>query len=173
MGLFWNLVDSFSRGYVAAADDAAAINNNMGRSATDNRRIEGLCRQLGWSIDDRTGDTIILHFTGPDPLEPVRKVFIDNGDEQLVSFTVYSFARMPAEDVPDEIIGYLLRQNTDIVIGAWQVLINKKEEAVFRLVYRALGAGLSAESFKEICASMGGDAAQFDKKMQAAGLLRV
>jgi len=171
MGIFWDAVEGFAHGYLEAAGHAAAISCGPGRNDKERGRIERLCRQLGWAVDERLGNTVVLHFN--DALGTIRKAYIDAGDEALVSVTVYGLAFMPAREVPEEIIGYLLRQNSEVAIGAWQVMIDKDEDAVFRVVYRALGAGLTGESFKYICESMIGEAAAFDKRMHAAGLLRL
>jgi len=168
---FWDAVEGFTRGFLEAAGREAAISYGSGRDDNERGRIERLCRQLGWSVDERLGNTILLHFN--DPLGTIRKVYIDDGDEGLVSFTVYSFAIMPAQEVPEQVIGYLLRQNSDVSIGAWQVRIDDEGDALCRVAYRALGAGLKADSFKFICESMIGEAAAFDKRMHAAGLLRL
>ena len=80
---------------------------------------------------------------------------------------------MAAREVPQEIIGYLLRQNSEVAVGAWQVALDPEGNALFRVVYRALGAGLTGASLKFICESMAGEAVAFDKRMQAAGLLRL
>jgi len=170
MGIFWDAVEGFARGYLGTAGHEAAISYRSGHDNDERGRIERLCRQLGWTVDEWFGNTIVLHFK--DPLGTIRKVFIDAGDEALVSMAVYSFASLPQREVPQEIIGYLLQQNSWVAIGAWQVMINNDEDAVFRVVYRALEGGLTGESFKYICESMVGEAAAFDKKMQAAGLLR-
>ena len=171
MSVFWNAVESFARGCLQAAGREAALSYGSGRDDNERGRIERLCRQLGWAIDEYLGNTIVLHFS--DSLGTVRKVYIHAGDEALVTITVYSFAIMAAREVPQEIIGYLLRANSEVAIGAWQVAIDEDEDALFRVVYRALGAGLTGESFQFICQSMIGEAVSFDKRMHAARLLRL
>jgi hypothetical protein len=50
--------------------------------------------------------------------------------------------------------------------------MTKDEVTLFFLLYRALGDGLTAQSFKYICESMMAEATAFDKKMYVAELSR-
>ena len=83
MSIFWNAVESFTLGYVQAAGREAAIGNGAGRDDNETGRIERLCRQLGWAIDEYLGDSIVLHFH--DSQGTVRRLYVHSGDEALVS----------------------------------------------------------------------------------------
>ena len=74
------------KGFANGLQDGARTPAPPGRQ--ERGRIDGLCRALGWSVDERDGDTVKLHFN--DPLAGVRKVYIDKGDEPLVLFNVFS-----------------------------------------------------------------------------------
>jgi hypothetical protein len=133
-------------------------------------RIDHLCRQLGWRVDEREGKSIRLYFN--DPLAKCRKVYIDMGKNQRVWFMVYSFARLPMQRIPVQVLGHLLRQNSDLGLGAWQVQVDDHHETAFALQYAALGEGLTAAVFKHVCESMIREAITFDGKMLSAGLLK-
>jgi hypothetical protein len=169
--MFWDMVENFARGYLKAAEIDAAMPLGLGRSDNERGRIERLIRQLNWAVDERLGNSIVLHFN--DARGMTRNLYIDGGDDALVSFAAYSFASMPAQEVPDEIVGHLLQRNSEAAIGAWQVIFGDEENALFRLVYRALGSGLTAESFRYIGESMVTEAAAFDERLHAAGMLRL
>ena len=133
-------------------------------------RIERLCSELGWSIDERDGDQITLRFK--DKITGTRDVMIGAGDDSLVLFMVFSTAVMPRDEVPDELVGYLLNRNTELGLGAWQASIDKKGNAFLGIKYAALGNGLTAGALKYICQTMVEEATEFDGRMKRAGLLR-
>jgi hypothetical protein len=168
MSGFWDAVGEFTKGFLEGASEIA-LAKVFERAGNERGRIERLCHQLGWGVDERMDDTIILHFDHPTGER--RQVFIDNGDDELVSFVGYSEASMPADNVPTEVTGYMVRQNASMAIGAWQVFVKKDGHAIFYVGYQALGAGLTAEALKYICESLVGETAVFDARMQEAGLL--
>jgi len=132
-------------------------------------RIDRLCRQLGWSVNERDGKNTELHFT--DALGKTRLVFIFGDDEPLVTFAVYSFAILPLSKVPEQVLGHLLRQNSELLQPAWQVGVNENDELLFSLRYCALGEGLTAATLKYLCETMLTEVVTFDIKMHKAGLL--
>jgi hypothetical protein len=75
MGLFQEVVKGFVNGFVAGfTDNGSASQAPRGLAA-----IEQLCRELGWSVDERVGDHgIVLHFR--DPLVNIRKVLVTCGE---------------------------------------------------------------------------------------------
>ena len=131
-------------------------------------RIERLCGEIGWAIDERGEDRIFLHFK--DPFAGIRKVFIAAGDE-LVLFAVYSFAVLPAERVPHEVNGYLVLRNGQMKVGAWQAKEDDDGDVLFCVQFTTSLAGLSAGMFKLACESMICEAQAFDERMIRAGLL--
>ncbi len=134
-------------------------------------RIERLCRELGWSVDERDGQKIALHFK--DPLAGIRKVYLSHGDEPLVMLVVYSFAILPANRLPEEVIGHLLMRSAEIGAGAWQMSVDGDGDAIFCVRYTASGRGLTAAMLKYVCQGLVREAAGFDERMSKAGLLRL
>jgi hypothetical protein len=141
-----------------------------GLNGSESDRIGRRCRDLGWEVDERDGNWIKLHFK--DPLVGIRKVWIHGGDEALVVFNVYSHAVLAKDEVPDEVVGHLLVRNGVISTGAWGVSVDDDGDCLFFVKYYALGNGVTAPVLKYICDTMIREAAAFDRKMQAAGLLR-
>jgi hypothetical protein len=133
-------------------------------------RIERLCRELGWSVDEQDGQKIALHFK--DPLAGIRKVYISHGDEELVLLAVYSFAILPASSVPPEVCSHLLSRNSELSLGAWQAARDRDGDVLFNLRYVASGRGLYAALLKYACEGLVREAASFDQRMSQAGLLR-
>jgi hypothetical protein len=132
-------------------------------------RIERLCQELGWSIDERNGEGVVLYFN--DPAIGVRKVLVTEGAKVMLIST-FSAAVIPASRVPIEVIGYLLTRNTQLAAAAWQAAIMDNGGNVkFALAYCALVEGLDTAAFKVICETMVNEAHEFDVKMRAAGLL--
>ena len=163
MGLLSSMIEGFTNGYAQAR-------GSRGSSGEEPGRIDRLCRELGWSIDEREGETVKLFFK--DPLVGRRIVMIHSGDDVLVLFVVYSHAFVPAEKVPNSVAWHLLGRNNVVAMGKWSADEAKDGDAVFALTYTALGEGLTAAALKYICQKMLGEAGEFDQKMQAAGMLR-
>lgn len=166
MGLFNEVVKGFVNGFVAGvSDNGPAPQSRHGVAA-----IERLCRELGWSVDERLGDTgIVLHFR--DPLVNIRPVMVTCG-ESIASISTFSGADIPAGRVPAEVLGYLLRRNNELTTGAWRIPNSDNGNASFVVAYYALIGGLDSATFKYICDTQVKEAHVFDTKMQAAGLLR-
>ncbi len=141
-------------------------------TANGGGRIERLCRELGWTVDEQEGNVIRLHFNSSDG--EMRKVRITNGDNSLVGFFVPSGAVLSGDRVPPDLMGYLLHRNlNDGGIGMWGMMVNEDEDenVTFINYYMALGDGLDAEALKYICESLTNEAADFDGKLRKAGLL--
>lgn len=142
-----------------------------GSQCQENGRIERLCLELGWTVDERDRQKIMLHFK--DPLVGIRKVYINHGNEPLVLFAVYSMAILPTKSVPAEICPHLLTRNAETAVGAWQLSLTDDDEALFCMRYMASGVGLTAPLLKFTCEGMIREANAFDTKMKQAGLLRL
>lgn len=160
MGFFVELANGIADGFRASVTDDC-----------ERGRIERLCRELGWSVDERDARKISLHFK--DPLAGIRKLFISHGDEPLVLIAVYSYAILPAEKVPPEVNGYLLSRSAEMPLGAWQASCDSDGDVLFSLRYVAAGRGLTAPLFKFICEALVREAGAFDERMGRAGLLRL
>lgn len=166
MGLFNEVVKGFVNGFVAGVTD----NGSVSQSPRGLAAIERLCRELGWSVDERVGDHgIVLHFR--DPLVNIRKVLVTGG-ESVASISTFSAATLSSSQVPQEVLGYLLLRNNELTTAAWRVSASDDGNAVFALAYCALIGGMNAATFKYICETQVKEANAFDTKMQAAGLLR-
>src|ERR1700722_10206438 len=93
-----DFTDAFVNGYNAMAGMAPQGLRRIGSGSDEERgRIERLCRELGWGVDGREGDTILLRFNHAE-MGP-RDVRVISGDECLASFVVYSHAYPPADNV--------------------------------------------------------------------------
>jgi hypothetical protein len=164
-----DLFEGFTEGFVtAAARETRALASTS--STCDRGRIDRLCRELRWSVDEREGNMIRLHFNGPDGA--TRKVRIQNGDGTCVTFSAYSEAVVPMKKVSNGVLAYLLRRNLDgSGIGMWGIYVDDDDDVVFVLLYPALGDGLDAAALQQTCNSLLAEVADFDEKMEAAGLL--
>jgi hypothetical protein len=163
MGMLGNVFEAFLN---ATAD---AVAKSLLPQAQTAGHIERLCQELGWSIDERNGEGVVLYFN--DPTFGVRKVLVTEGAKVMLIST-FSGAVVPASRLPVEIMGYLLTRNTQLAGAAWQASIMENGGSVkFALAYCALIAGLDATAFKVICETMVKEAHEFDVKMKAAGLL--
>ena len=170
MNLFGKIVESFASGFMSAVESKQARVLGAGNGTQERGRIDRLCRELGWALDERDGDTIRLHFN--DPVAGVRKVFISSGDSSLVRFSVFSYAILPEAKVPQEVFGYLLLRNREVPFGGWQMIPpDDDDEVLFNLKYVAIGGGLTAAAFNAVCDSMVTEAIEFDDKMRSAGFL--
>jgi hypothetical protein len=155
----------FFGGFVDGIVSGAANHVINGRSG-DYGRIEQLCAELGWSVDERDGNAIKLHFRSG-------KVRISNGNKTLVGFSTHSNAVLPVDRVPADLLAYLLHRNLDDCgMGMWGISVDDDDDDVtFHLYYVALGNGLDAEIFKYICESLIKEVADFDAKLRKGGLL--
>lgn len=148
---------------------ASAVAKNLLPLAQAAGHSERLCQELGWSIDERNGEGVVLYFN--DPTIGVRKGLVTEGAKVMLIST-FSGAVVPASRVPVEVMGYLLTRNTQLAAGAWQASVMDNDGNVkFALSYCALVAGLDAAAFKIICEAMVKEAHEFDVKMKVAGLL--
>ena len=169
MGLFRDAVEGFAAGFAMAATDNVRNGRLLGHPWHGAGRIDRLCQEIGWSIDERTSDGVVLYFN--DPLVRIRKVVVTEST-RLILLQTFSAATMPAARVPVQVMGYLLSRNTELATCAWQASVNDNSGNVaFALANCALVGGLDAAAFKAICEAMVKEAYEFDVKMKAAGLL--
>lgn len=163
--IWGEFVDGIVNGGVNHREAAPA-----GGRAGGHGRIERLCRELGWAVDEREGNVIRLHLSSADG--EMRKVRITRGDESLVGFFVPSEAVLPARRVPPKLMAYLLSRNLeDSGIGMWGINVDDDDDATFVIYYMALGDGLTAQTLEYICESLAAEAAHVDDKLRRAGLL--
>ena len=168
MGLFKDMMAGFATGFVSAAVESLQAGHSHGHSSQGNAQIEQHCRQLGWEVDEREGDAILLHFN--DPGVGIRKVAITSG-QRLMSFRVWSEVTMNPRQLPAEIMGYLLLRNSEMAFCAWQVFVAANGEAGFALAACTLLDGIDSAAFQFICQTMVKEMHTFETKMKAAGLL--
>jgi hypothetical protein len=168
MGLFKDVAEGFANGFMSATFDSLRAGHPQSQCSRGPDLAERFCRELGWSVDERQDDAILLHFN--DPVVGVRKVAITCGDK-LMSLRVWSAATMSARQIPGEIMGYLLLRNWELALSAWHVLDAGNGNAAFALASNMLMAGMDAPVFKYACETMVKEANAFDGKMKAAGLL--
>ena len=151
--------------------DAMVGTTNAVNAMNGRGRIERLCQQLGWNVDDKKGERITLNFNCP--VIGRRPVFILHGDHELVLFAAYSTAIFDSSNVPDVATSFALFQSSQSEVGKWEVSFgDENNELFFRLVYNALGAGLNAAALKFICSGMGKIASDFDARMKREGYLQ-
>jgi hypothetical protein len=163
MGMLGNAFEAFINA------TAAAVVKSLLPQAQASWHIARLCQELGWSIDERNGEGVVLYFN--DPAIGVRKVLVTEGAKVMLIST-FSGAVVPASRVPVEVMSYLLTRNTQLAAAAWQASVMDNDGQVkFALAYCALVAGLDATAFKVICEAMVQEAHEFDVKIKAAGLL--
>ena len=164
MNLFKDFVEGVASGFCSAVAE-----RSPGSSAGD--VVRTCCGQLGWSIDERlNANEVCLHFN--DPLVGIRKVVVGIGDHgTIVAFTVFSAVCIQSQQVPANVLGYLLQRNSQLLI-AWQMCVRDSGEVAFSITYCALAAGIDPGVFKMLCETMVKEAHEFDAKMDEAGLLR-
>ena len=166
MGLLSDFIGGLADGMFFAACRADALASATYQEAG---RIDRLCRELGWFVDERKGELILLHFNDP---KGVRKVMIAGGDNSLVHFATYSFATLPAKNVTGEILVYLLQRNfSNTSVGAWSLQVDESNQGSFYFEYSALGTGLDAQTLQFICGELCKEAVDFDNKLRSSGLL--
>jgi len=163
---FWDAVDAFAGGVIRGAAIYQAEADRQG--AEEHGRIERLCRELNWTVDGRDGETLILKFNHKELGS--RDVRIRHGDDILVELMAMSHAFPKAEQVPEQVLGHLLSDESTQSIAGWTVMVGVEERAIFALRYAALGAGLDAPTLKYLCETMIDDVCRFDLRMKDAGL---
>lgn len=166
MSMMGDFFGGFVEGLVSGA--ANPIRNVPGNGRRRGR-IESLAQELGWSVDERDGSAVKLHFRAADG--EVRKVRISNGDEAVVGFYAHSNAVLPARDVSPRLLVHLLECNLGDCIGMWGIAVDDENDVTFHLCYMALGDGLDAATLQYICESLSSEASALDDKLRAAGLL--
>jgi hypothetical protein len=164
MGLFKDIVEGFTNGVVSAAADGRVVGAGHGTQV-----IQTCCSQLGWGIDERVGSSgFVLHFK--DPLVGIRKLLITVGESgRIIVLLVSSAGHFSPQQLSSEVLGYLLRRNSELVFGAWRLAADTT--TTFDLTYGLLASGLDAAVFKALCESMCKEVYDFDAKLRQAGLL--
>jgi hypothetical protein len=164
MGLIHDMIEGFFEGFVEGSSSAL----RMHQSRLGTERVERLCNESGWHINERSGNSIVLYFE--DSIVRTRRVRVGAGD-RYVGFICGSAAAMPSRKVPYEVLGYLLSRNSQLPAGAWQVAAIDGGKVSFYMTCDVLLKGLDADEFQLICASMAREVHDFDAKMKEAGIL--
>jgi hypothetical protein len=169
MGWLQDMAKAFADGFASATIDSVRAGHPQSQSPLDPALVERLCREVGWGVDERLGDTIVLHFK--DSVMGIRKISIYCGG-RIMALRVYSAASISPRQITAEIMAYLLVRNGELAFPAWQVFEAENGNAGFALASNMLMAGVDGAVFKYACETMVIEANAFDTKMQAAGLLR-
>jgi hypothetical protein len=170
MSIFKDLAQGIVMGALSAASGKPNpfLTQIPTNAATD--RIEGFCRQLGWTIDERSGDAILLHYK--DSIAGIRKLMVNCSDDGKVAvFTSFSLLDITTQNVPAEVTAEMLLRNASLLTGAWQAFKSNNGSVSFVLKYCALVDGLDSSMFKHICAELIAEVIAFDSKMRGNGLL--
>jgi hypothetical protein len=164
MNYFKDFVEGVARGVVSGVSERSAV-----LSASD--VVEACCEQLGWSIDERLdANRVCLHFK--DPRLGIRKVIVNVGSQEaMVGFAVFSAVSLPPQQVPADVLGYLLERNSELLV-AWQMFVKEDGDLAFALDYCTFATGLWPDFFKTLCGTMVREVQEFDARMHKAGLLR-
>jgi hypothetical protein len=165
--LFRSMVDGFMDGFM----EGAAHRVREAVPSWHGDKIDALCRELSWPVDERDGNTVCLHFT--DPAGERRGVYIEpNGESAGVFvFCCFSNAVKHPEAFPAEVPLYLLVRNWEMCGGAWSGNIDAAGSLRFCAEYVALAAGLNAAAFRNICEGLVNEVAAFDVKLRMAGVM--
>jgi hypothetical protein len=170
MSMWREIFEGFTDGFLTAAAHQLRSLPHTNGNAHAHGRIDRLCRELGWTVDERDGRTVRLHFSGRNG--GTRKVSVVDGDETIVTFVSHSDAVIPAARVAPDVMAYLLRRNlNESGIGNWAMHVDDEDKVMFALIYQPLGGGIDAQAFKYICESLVNEVADFDGKMRSARLL--
>src|SRR5712691_3957503 len=110
MGFFQDFVEGFTNGVQSMLANGSSRGQEHGR-------IERLCREIGWTVNERDAEVIRLHFNGPHG--EIRKVSIRSGDADVALFMVFSMAFV--RTVPQPVMEYLLMRPIDLRFGSWIV----------------------------------------------------
>ncbi len=140
-----------------------------GRNMSRHSTIEECCDDIGWSIDERNGDTIGLYFNdkkfGPHRLK------VSNCDGQVHTLYTLCNAAIPARKMPSELLAWLLVRNGEIAFGKWQMHVDDDDDCIFVLSYTAFGSAFNGATFKHVCEKMIEEAHDLDAQLQKKGLL--
>jgi hypothetical protein len=74
MGLFKEAIEGFANGFVSAGVERLRITDGRGGAARGLARVDQLCDELGWAVNERQADGILLHFK--DATVDVRKAVV-------------------------------------------------------------------------------------------------
>jgi hypothetical protein len=92
----------------------------MGLFARTRRgRVEGICDSLGWSVDERHGETIGLHFRGDD-VTPQRNVYVcESEGGTAITFAVPTRTEISEYEMPGDLMPAMMFRNDQVGLGAW------------------------------------------------------
>lgn len=139
-------------------------------SVTGKSTLDRLCRENGYSIFSRQGDSIALEFEG-DAVSPHRHVIVRHPEgDPLMAFTAICRAKFPAHKMPNAMLAGLLEHNDELPLGGWA--IEEEDGSIsLKLKYTALAAGVDAEYFGRLCTVMLMDVATIEAEMHERGVL--
>jgi hypothetical protein len=147
--------------------------NRMGlftSSRTRRGRVEGICDSLGWSVDERHGDTIGLHFRG-DEVTPKRAVYVcESEGGTAITFAVPTRTEISEYQMPDDLMPAMMFRNDQVGLGAWAA---KEVRGTVTLIlqYVAFAAGVDSTSFQTIINLMLREVAEVEATLERRGLL--
>jgi hypothetical protein len=139
-------------------------------TVTGNSLLDRLCRESGWSIDERSGKGIGLHFKG-DHVTPQRTVYVfyEEG-KPIMGFNCFCRAEYSDQNLPSDLMAALLVRNKSVTAGAWQANIDDGTLR-FSLQHLTLAAGVNAHLFRTFCTLMVEEVAQVEAIMRRKGML--
>jgi hypothetical protein len=141
------------------------------RFSTRPKSVDALCQELGWCIDERDGDTVMLNFQG-DSVSPMRHVLVvtcDDGD--WFCFIANTRAEYPEHAVPNGLMSSLLHRNKES-FGSWYATERRHGLIGFACHHSAHAAGLDADTFKYICNRLLSEVGNVERELHRKGLLQ-
>lgn len=138
--------------------------------AAGNGQLRGILATLGWSVDERQGDAIGLHFRG-DRVTPQRTVYVYHADGGVaMTFVAATRTEFSEYSLPDDLLPAMLFRNDQLGLGAWAAKeVRGSVTLIFQ--YTALATGVDADNFKLICHAMLKEVAEMESLFARKGLL--
>lgn len=151
---FWNSV-------VSGAVNGAANGARAGR-------LEQICGEVGWNIDERLDDDgIVLHFKCP--TVGVRKVLVCAG-ARVMTISAYSSLGVCASNMPRELAAYLLLRNQESHFGSWRAKVGDGGRLELSMAHTGF-LTMDANFFRVTCSEIVKEVNEFDAKMRQARML--
>ncbi|WP_020471549.1 hypothetical protein [Zavarzinella formosa] len=142
----------------------------LGSSRTNgDAKVCDLLAKLGWAIDERVNNSIVLNFR--DSVVGIRKVYVTVLEDAYALFSVASVADFTYRNMPEDFASYLLIRNSKSSFGCWQMSDSNRQCFSFTAMYTAILPGLEPAAFKVICENLCTEAREVDSGLREKGLI--
>lgn len=131
---------------------------------------ERLCKELGWSVDERDGHFRTLYFTGDD-INKKRDVIIHEDDSNVIIFSGYASAQFQLSSLPNDLAAWMLARSAKRGFAKWHLAETNSGEVYFATRYQTDPRSVNSRLFSLICKEFVCEIAEVERTFHQKGLM--